>query len=224
MLDVSVLYVLPTENYGPEHMDYALRFVATYLSYPPGMNHNLYVISNGGAPSPCADTLFSTIPSFKGFLTRNDNFAKDIGAFQFGARALAADMFVFFGGNTYLKREGWMARMVWAFQSEGDHLFGSFGSLVSRPHIRTTGFWCSKDLFTRYPRIVRNDDERYTFEHRDGSLTDYAKSLKKKALMVTWTGVYGEGAWHMVKNGYHNGDHSECLVADRVSDMVQPVK
>src|SRR5262245_11499533 len=126
MVDITAIYVLPTENYGPDHFEYALRFVATYLSFPPGMNHGLYVVSNGGPPSEQAKSLFQTVPHFRGCLERPDNFAKDIGAFQFGARALPGEMMIFFGGNTYLKREGWLARMVWSFETHGDHLFGAF--------------------------------------------------------------------------------------------------
>lgn len=224
MSRVACVYCCPTENHGPQHLQLAYRFVISWLQGQPLSDCDLYVISNGGAPSSEAEILFSSIDAFKGFYQHSD-VGWDIGGFQAIARELPHEIVVFFGGNAYFKQSGWLKRMVNAYDEHGPHLYGAFASVVHAPHVRTTGFWLPRELFNRYPKTIRTMDERYEFEHRGGNsptLTDWVQSVGRKALQVTWSGVYGPRDWGLITNGYHNGDQSECLLHDRVCDVVGP--
>lgn len=215
-----VIYCLPVQSLG-DFLPQAYRFVASWLECQPLHDCSLFVISNGGEPSSEAQLLFSAIPSFQGFLERgNEGF--DIGAFQFAAQNIAGEMHVYFGTNAYFRRAGWLYRMVEAWNSAGPQFYGAFASLVSRPHIRTTGFWTSPELMNRYPRRVTTLQQRYDAEHRDMNLTDWVETVGHRALMVTWSGLYGRNFWGQVLNAYMSGDQSECLIRDRISDQFCP--
>jgi hypothetical protein len=221
---VACIYCCPVAAAGPQHYQLAMRFVASWLLHQPLFDHDLFVISNGGEPSSETEILFSSIDAFRGFHVHNDE-GWDIGGFQSIARAIPHEIVVFFGGNAYFKQSGWLKRMINAYDAHGPHLYGAFASIVHAPHIRTTGFWMPRELFNRYPTAVKTNDQRYEFEHRGGScvcLTEWVQSVGHKALQVTWSGVYGPRDWGLITNGYHNGDQSECLLHDRVCDVVGP--
>jgi hypothetical protein len=222
MARLTTIYCCPVESKGPEHLQLAYRFVASMLAFPPGKDHDLVVISNGGPPSSEMEVLFSSIPGFTRFFEHDDT-GWDIGGFQAAGRTVGTEVVLMFGGNAYFKRAGWMVRMMEAYDKHGPHLYGAFGCQVHTPHIRTTGFWLPTELFNRYPRQVKTYEERYDFEHRNGSLTQWVQTVGRKALMVTWGGVYSSDHWGNIRGAYMGGgDHSECLCADRISDLISP--
>jgi hypothetical protein len=217
------VYCCPHESKGPEHAAFAERFVSSWLSAPPGADVSLIVISNGGPPSVKTQVLFSSIPQFSIFIEWNDQ-GWDIGGFQHVANSIACDLILMFGGNAYLKRAGWMQRILEVWETHGAQLYGAFGCTVHKPHIRTTGFWMPPQLFRRYPKTIATMEDRYAFEHRDNNLTEFAERIGYNALSVTWSGVWSKEHWRNIPNAYGNGNHSECLFGDRISDMIQPVK
>lgn len=218
----TILYCCPVPAKGPEHIELAYRFVASMLEFPPGYECELIVISNGGPPSSEMQVLFCALPCFKRFFCHDDT-GWDIGGFQQAAKSVvASEILLMFGGNAYFKRSGWLHRMITAYDKHGPHLYGTFGCTVHTPHIRTTGFWLPTELFNRYPKQVRTHEERYDFEHRNGSLTQWVQSEGRRAIMVTWSAEYGPQYWGQVPGAYMSGDHSECLCADRISDLIAP--
>jgi hypothetical protein len=217
---LSIVYVYPL--IGSEHyLNLAVRFLKTYHEHPPGMDHESIVVCNGGAPTEEATFIFGSLPNVK-FL-HHDNSGYDCGAHQHASRDHPADLMVFFGASAYLKREGWLKRMLEAYLAHGPGLYGSMGNrghlaIGVHPHIRTTGFWTSSELFNAYPHRISRPDQRYGFEHGPDCITSWMYRQKKRVMVVGWSGCYEQGMWDAIPNGYHRGDQSDILSGDRNSE------
>ncbi len=215
-MNVSIVYVYPASG---AYDNYAERFVFSYYNNVPNIDHRSIVMINGGSPNSYLAAFFGCMKNLE--LIPHDNSGYDIGAFQKAAMAVPSDLMVFFGTTAWIKGKGWLERMVASFEKHGDHLFGSMGNqggLGVHPHIRTTGFWMRPGLFNTYPHKVTNPQQRYPFEHGSNCLTQYVWSIGRKAFVVTWNAEYEFPTWDSIRNGYHRGDQSACLVGDRVSD------
>lgn len=224
---ICTVYNYPTKNFGPEHATYAQRFVESYRQHPPMQDHQMIVVSNGGPPSGTAVRQFSWIKGTQ-FLQR-ENVAMDIGSYQFAARSIQCDMMVFFGGSSYFRGPGWLMRMANAFQAYGDEaLYGCTGNQGDNrqvnthferiwPHIRTTGFWCSPRLINTHPFRVKDNSERYPYEHGPAGLTSWVISQGKPALVVGWTEIKPVHECDSIPNGFHQGDQSNIMVGDRLT-------
>jgi hypothetical protein len=176
---------------------------------------------NGSRATSEAVCLFSSMQSCR-FL-EHDNSGYDIGAFQHASRNDSCDMMVFFGSSAYLKKAGWLKRMADTFDRLGDNLYGTHGnSGVARvgvsPHIRTTGFFVSPKLLNSYPQTVRSKCQRYEFEHGQDCLTSWCYRQGKRVYVVTWSGEYELPQWDSIPNGYHNGNQSDLLCGDRLTE------
>jgi hypothetical protein len=130
---------------------------------------------------------------------------------------------VFFGASAYLKRAGWLNRMVEAREHHGEGLYGCMGNrghiaVGVHPHIRTTGFWISSALFNSYPHAITRPEQRYGFEHGPDSLTSWTYRQGKRVMVVGWSGCYEQGRWDSIPNGFHRGNQSDLLSGDRNSE------
>lgn len=151
---------------------------------------------------------------------QHDNTGWDIGAFQKAARSVPCDLMVFLGSSAYIRVEGWLKRMVEAYQLHGNAQYGATGNRGNgpvHPHIRTTGFWMEPDLMNAYPVRVVRPEQRYPFEHGSGCFTDWVTSLGLESWVVSTTGEYLWPDWDLFPNGYHRGDQSTMLVGDRLT-------
>lgn len=216
-LKVAVVYVWPA---GGVHWDQnAIMFAASYAVNPPGYPHDLYIVTNGSIDDGKLKQTFDGIPHK---LFSHDNSGWDIGAFQHAAASIPCDLMVFFGNTAYIKRPGWLDRMISAYLKFGPGLYGTMGHRGDHrfdvaPHIRTTGFWMPRDLFNAYPFKVTRKEQRYQFEHGPNCLTSWVCQMGLKVWVVTWTGEFGMAQWDSIPNGYHRGDQSDLLAGDRMT-------
>ncbi len=218
---IIVAYVFP--NIGDEHyVNLALRFLRTYHEFPAGVPHESVVICNGHKPTAETEFVFGALENCK--VIPHDNCGKDCSAYQLAAwENPTADMMVFFGASTYIKGRNWLARMSQARQKRGDTLYGTTANRGNLgcgvyPHLRTTGFWCSPKLMNDHPLRVTDPSHRYPFEHGPDCLTEFAKKRGLTPWLVSWDGEHQEHNWDSVKNGYHNGNQSNLLVGDRITE------
>lgn len=208
-----------------KYVPLAQRFVASYTANHAGHPHALWVICNGGDPTPPMKAIFKGVPCQ--FFPRG-NEGWDIGAFQEMAcniveSNIACDFVVCFGSSTYLRRPGWMTRMVEAFQRHGDTLYGAMGNCGDAihnvsPHLRSTAFWLSPKLFVKYPYSVATEGTRYQFEHGPSCLTSWIREQGKTPWMVVFSGEFQLAQWDHIPNGFHRGDQSDLLAGDRISE------
>jgi len=220
-MNVIVCYNYPTNNFGPEHITFAQRFVDSYRQYPPGADHAMAVISNGGVPSATAKSQFDSIKPGTRFLIR-DNRGKDIGGYQFAAQQLPCDLMVFLGGASYIRGAGWLTRMLEAYNMYGDGLFGCTGNqgeLYAKvwPHIRTTGFWCNPKIINEHPFRVGSDNQRYAYEHGPLCLTSWVLSQRKPCIVVGWKDMRPVEVCNSMPEGFHQGSQSNILIGDRLT-------
>lgn len=217
-MTVEIVYVFPV---GLGYESYAERFLASYLSYPPSIDHLSTVVCNGGEPDLETRGLFSLLPNVQ-FLP-NDNSGRDIGAYIAASARSTANVIVFFGTSTYFKREGWLLRMASAYKQFGNAQYGCMGNrgdanVGVKPHLRTTGIWMSPALLNSYPHRITSNDDRYSFEHRDKCFTEWVKNQGLRNYVVTWDGAYQWEDWDSIPDGFHRGNQSALLCGDRISE------
>jgi hypothetical protein len=224
-MKVCICYNYPSKNFGPEHATYAQRFIDSYLKYPPMFNHATIVVSNGGPPAGRAVQQFSWIKGSQ-FIQR-ENHGMDIGAYQLAASRDMYDMMVFFGGSCYFRGEGWLKRMVAAFEQHGDALYGCTGNQGDSrmtaqgmervwPHVRTTAFWCRPGLINEHPLRVSQNSQRYGYEHGPDGLTTWVLKTGRRAWIVGWKDIKELHECDSMEEGFHKGSQANILVGDRL--------
>lgn len=218
---VKCLYNFPATA-GPQHVEWALRFIQSYNQYPPGMEHDTIVALNQSRVTPEITCMFSSLPNVT-FLERPTGAAQDIGAYQEAAEKFPCNLMVFFGGSTYLKGKGWLVRMVEAFKKHGNGVYGVMANrgddrFKVKPHLRTTGFWCSTDLMNRFPHRITRNDQRYDFEHGKLCFFEWVKKQGLPVLAVDWHKEYEWKDWDY-PNGFFRGDQSGLMCGDRLTSQ-----
>lgn len=224
-MKVVTIYNYPTRGFGPEHADYAERFVTTYRANPPLCDHKMIVVSNGGVPDASAVEQFSNIGGTM-FLPR-PNVGMDIGSYQFAAAKIECDLMVFFGGSSYFRKPGWLRRMVSIYKCYGYGLYGCTGNqgdlrLIGNssqkvwPHVRTTGFWCHPNLINDHPFRVTDNSQRYEYEHGAEGLTTWAQSKQIPCWIAGWDCVKALHECDSMPGTFHNGTQHNLLVGDRL--------
>lgn len=200
---------------------YTMRFLDSYHSNPPGLDHESVVVINGSRRKSEIDCLFSSLPNYSPL--EHDNSGYDIGGFQFAARTIPCDLMVFFGASTYFTRPGWLIRMVNVFNRHGMAQYGAMGSGAELranvwAHIRTTAFWMPPNLMNEYPHRVVVPAERHPFEHGKDCLTEWLKRRKIGSWEVTWNHELSVNNWGYDPNGFHRGNQSSLLARDRMCE------
>ena len=201
-----------------EHRELARQFVRSYHNHPPGIGHSTVIVLQCARYAVTEEMrrLFASLPSCTYF--ENDGVGKDIGAYLKVAKRLRSDWMVCFGGSTFVRRAGWMARMAQAAELHGAGFYGPTASYQLSPHLNTTGFWCPTFLLADSKRKVVTRNHRYDFEHGPDAFwkeVAFKKNLPVK--LVTWDGEYDWSDWRKPANIYHRGDQSNCLTYFRHS-------
>lgn len=196
---------------GNKTGDFAARFALTYRTFPPGANHDTFIICNGGALSSAEVLLFNGIPA-KMFVRSNDGW--DIGGYMEAARGPCADydMMLCLGESVHFHRAGWLARLAEVWNKIGPGMYGPFASHVVRAHLGTTAFCCAPSMFKRYPFWVQNKAQRYEFEHGEHAFWRRLERFHIPVRLVTWDGDWGPHQWRLPPNILWRGDQSNCLM------------
>lgn len=207
---IVVAYITVTGGHRTDI--YSARFASSYAAFPPGVEHESLIVCNGGPPSRQIGVILAGLPKVA-FWPRG-NAGWDIGAYihaSFGP-AKDADMLVCLGESVYFHREGWLKRLVDAWEAYGEGMFGIFASNVVRSHMNTTAFATSPNLLREYPCIVDTGRDRYDFEHGRFSFWRLLAMKGKPTLLVTWDGVWRPHEWRRPQNILWRGDQSNCLM------------
>ncbi len=189
--------------------DYCARFVGSYLTCPPEVEHETVVCCNGGPLDLETAMMFQPMP-VKFFPRQNDD-SWDIGAYQDVATKFKCDMLVCCGETIFFHKPGWLQRYVDAWDKLGPGMYGTFSSNLVRPHLNTTGFAVDPKFLLGYPR-PRNRKERYDMEHGTNSLWQRIESLRFPVRCVTWDGIWDSKRWRQPDNILWKGDQSNLLM------------
>lgn len=209
-MKILVAYVVVTG--GPVAANYAARFVSTYHENPPGLAHDTLIICNGG-PLPLDEALiFSSLHPI--FLPRVNDPGWDISAFIDVARGAGSNYDAIFccGESVHFHRQGWLARLVSAWERHGPGMYGPLSSNTIRGHLNTTAFLCPPSLLAKYPSAVFDRKSRYEFEHGERSFWRRLSMKNIPVRLVTWDGEWTPKTWRVPANILWRGDQSNCLV------------
>lgn len=202
---VLLAYVYPTIQEST-YLSMAQRFVNSYMTCPPGeCPHRIAVLVNG-PNHPGIKKVFDPLPVE---LMQHDNTGKDLGAYWKAAWTLESDFMVCLGAPVFFIRAGWLDCMVNAHLDNGPGMFGCFGAQAPMPHMRTTGFGITPELFKAYPHPICTTN-RYPIEHGPDSLALWVDRMGFSSLQVTWSGVFGKDKWHQPTR-------NDCVLYDQHS-------
>lgn len=209
-MKIALCYIAVTA--GPITMDYCARFVSTWQAFPPGHDHDTFILCNGG---PLSTELALVLSPLKPRLypRQNDN-GWDISAYIDAARNICAgyDAMLCLGESCHFHRAGWLARLVDAWTKHGPGMYGPFSSFAVRPHLNTTAFMCPPDMLASYPVTVNNRATRYQFEHGTLSLWRLLAHKGKPVRLVTWDGDWPPMQWRQPPNILWRGNQTNCLL------------
>lgn len=176
------------------------------------MDCDLIVACNGGPLPTETKMLFAGINAH--FWPRVNSEARDIGAYIELARNISSkyEMMLCLGESIHFHREGWLMRLVEAWQLYGPGMYGPFATHVVRAHLQTTAFFIQPNLLREYPLQVTDRKSRYEFEHGDRALWRRLHAKKIPVKLVTWSGIWSPGQWRLPKNGLWSGDQSDLIM------------
>lgn len=215
-MKIVLCYICVTNGDATE--DFASRFVTTYHEYPPGIEHDTLIISNGGPISTNLTILFSNMNS--AMFPRENDTGWDISGYIDAAKGPCSgyDMMVCLGESNYFHRSGWLKCLVNAWNGHGPGMYGPYSSNAVRAHLNTTAFSCPPMLLQQYPFKVSTRKDRYEFEHGENSLWRITSKRGMPARLVTWDGVWMPREWRLPPNILWRGNQSNCLMWCNHSD------
>lgn len=218
-MKVCIVYIFPQSG-ANGHLEKAVKFLTSYHANPPMHLHDTVIVCNEAPANDQTRFLFGSLPSAS--CLDHDGSGMDCGAYQLAAQKVPCDLMVFFGGNTYFRRPGWLHRMASVFQSYGDGLYGCTGNQGDArfnvfPHVRTTAFFCSPALVNEHPLRVTNNSQRYPYEHGPDGLTTWALRKGKPVWIVGWNDVKPLHDCDSMRGGFHQGGQENVLVGDRLT-------
>jgi hypothetical protein len=185
--------------------------VASYLAFPPGKDCDLLIACNGG-PLPTALSLIFSPLNPKFFLRENDP-SWDVGAYLDAARGPCKgyDAMLCLGESIHFVKEGWLTRLVEAWQHCGSGFYGVFSSNAVSPHLQTSAFMCAPSTLLLYPTKPKTRVERYDFEYGRGALWRRVVARGMPVRLVTWDGEWEPFRWRMPRNILWRGTQENLL-------------
>ena len=199
----------------------AERFVKSYEQHPPGCDHETVIVVNGGLVTEDVRRVFAPLQGVTFF--EHNNTGQDIGGYIALAKRTRVEMMICLASSTHFWREGWMTRMVEAWETHGPGVYGAHASYECTPHFHTTSFWCPPRMLAEYPFPVGTRLERYNFEH---GRTDKRRIFWRLAFLegrpcklVTLDGEYDWWDWRTPPNIIRRGDQSNVLTLWKHTDL-----
>lgn len=212
MLDfarVKIVVAYIAVSQGVLTADYCARFVGSYITHPPGVDHETIIVANGGPLPRETALLFDHIPRCT-FLPRVNDPGHDISAYQQIAAQVPCDMLVCLGESVYFHRGNWLLQMARAWSTFGPGMYGFFSSHLVRAHMNTTAFVSAPIHLQQYPAVT-NHGQRYEFEHGINSLWRRVQAAGRPTKLVTWDGAWDPFQWRVPRNILWRGTQENCL-------------
>lgn len=189
---VTLLYICvhrPSEPEDPRDFNMCHeRFAWTLLKYKPSIPFEVRIVNYNGERTKETDRIFAPLNPIHTYYVGQ---GFDIGTYQAVGKTLDTDFVIFCGSQIHFHRDGWMERLVQAFEKHGEGIYGPMGSYERAPHIRTCCCAMPPSLMRKYPYYINSRADTYRAESGDWGLTTWVMSQKKPALMVTWDGEFG---------------------------------
>jgi len=222
-MKVAILYLWPQDN-AAEFEPYANQWAQSFKANDSGFAYDLHVCACG----PRANYSRPHWLPYRTSVHHYEGGGYDIGAQQFSAKKIDADLLVTGTARHYYWKPGWLARIVEAFQQYGDGLYAAGTSLEKcplgckdfpNPHIRTANYAMTPERFRRYPFLIDNREKGYLFESGEWNIARWFWDSGLPVVQVCWDGFYpNRDSWRNVRNSFRKGDQSNLLVRDKHTD------
>ena len=103
-----------------------------------------------------------------------------------------------------------------------DHLYGAMGNegdmrFNCYPHVRSTAFWCSPELFNAYPMKITDPSQRYPFEHGPHCFSQWTLKSGRQVYVADTGGVWPYPGLSASPEGFHRGTQNWLLIGDRLT-------
>jgi hypothetical protein len=220
---VLIAYIAVKDS--PLLVSHCSHFVDSYRCHPPGFDHHLLIVCNGGHLSEKNKAIFAAVPHE--FLVRTNDAGWDISAYIDVARRFDSDLQVCLGESVYFHRKGWLARLVECYKAHGRGMYGFFSSYLVRPHLNTTAFAVSPQYLREYP-VPSDRATRYEFEHGARALWRRIAEKNGATRLTTWDGCYSPEEWRKAPNILWRGTQDNLLMrcnhTDRWEAASEPVR
>ncbi len=189
------------------------RFLSTYRQFKPNIEHELVVVNCG---SEAHDGLFDNVVS-RYETDMGGGF--DCGSFKHIGGRQSCDLVVGLNTHTYFWRDGWLEPFAQCAQQFGKGVYGASASYDCHPHLRTPCIAFSPQVARQYPYPVVTRLDAGSFEGGPNNFSLWARNNNYASRLVTATSSYGLNAWRSTKNGFRQGNQTDCLVFDRHTDL-----
>lgn len=188
------------------------RFVDSYLKFKPTIAHDLTVVLCNGEKDETAMRIFANVDCT---FTYYNGGGWDIGAYQAIGKSKDCDLLVCCNSQVHFWKEGWLDRLVEAFERHGLGVYSPMASYEASPHLRTSCIAFSPRIMREYPHLIDSRAEACFFEHGAWNFSEWAEQQGYPVMMVTWDAEYPRKLWRVPPNIFRRGDQSNCLVWDR---------
>ena len=223
MIDVCYIYTPGFHTPGQDHYRRAaIAFVDSIINNPPGVDCRYHIVCQGHLIEPDMIAVFNRLGSVS--FVGHDDSGWDIGGFVAMAKILhqppKTDPMLCFGGNSSVRKAGWLKRLDDVWKKEGPGIYGTQSTYQVRPHLNTTGFMCLPHHLLRYPKVIIHKVDRYDFEHgfvTGKSWWEQMYNEGEKVKLVTWDGEYEWPEWRTPPNILCRGDQSNCVTFFRIA-------
>ena len=207
--DVNIVVAYTVVSQGTKTADIEARFVATWLTYPPGVPVRLIACCNGG---PLDFEVGSMLALAGAEFYPRANEGADRGGYMDVAKNFPSDMQLCLGESCFFTRPGWMERLIQVWNRHGKGLYGFLASKLLTLHINTTCFCLSPELFSAWAYPVDQRPARYSFEHGADPFWRRVRAAGRPVRLVTFSGDYEPWEWRTTSNAFWQGDQSDCLI------------
>lgn len=203
---------------GPITENHCAKFVTTYHDFPPGIEHETIIVSQGG-PLPTSTSVLFEGMNVKMWPHANSP-GWDVSAYLDASRGPChdADIMLCLGESVYFHRAGWFKRLLEAWEKFGPGMYGPFSSNYIRAHLQTTAFCCAPSLLREFPLPVNNRADRMAFEHGPHAFWRYVQRRGMPVRLVTWDGEYEPRFWRGPPDIHYRGTQANCLMWCNHSD------
>lgn len=226
---LAVLYLARGADDNAE--DKFESFILSYLKWPAGAEHDLFVVMKGFASTPMLratkDRFKVLMPSF--IETEDGRF--DIGAYADALKSIPHERLCFLNTNSEICSASWLSKLCVNLDREGVGLVSASGSFESlsmlgrrfpafpNVHVRSNAFMILRDHFLAvagHAKLMTKSDA-WLLESGTSSFTRYVFSLGLDALIVGRNGRGYSSAWWTASDTFCQGEQSNLLVSDNVT-------
>lgn len=207
------------------------RFIASYATCPPGIDHRLYVILKGFSSTADLNQARNALSGIDHSEIFVDDAGFDLTAYSAAADQVSESSVCFLNTNSQPLCKNWLAKLTIAFHLPGVELAGATGSFESlrsddpkstsfptfpNVHLRSNALIIRRELFQAITEglAIKDKTDAHLFESGPRSMTRQILQRGSRVLVVGRNGRGYAPNWWPFSDTFRLGQQSNLLVAD----------